>query len=104
MQKPPIYQFSLARDQTKDNRIKYLRQAYKLHHEKGKNRHVSSFIIELKMERVGTPTLTASMPKAVFTISKQLEHNLSTSMNPLNYIPQNSCGKMKMATMSLQLC
>lgn len=40
MHKPPIYQFSLARDQTKDNRIKSLRQAYELHHGKLKNRRV----------------------------------------------------------------
>lgn len=104
MHKPPIYQFSLARDQTKDNRIKSLRQAYELHHGKVKNRHVSSSIIELKMERMGIPTLTTWMSKAVFTISKHLGLNLSMSMNPFNYIPQNSCGKMKMATMSLQLC
>ena len=58
MQKPPVYHIFLARE-TKGNRIKCLRQVYKLHHGKVENRHVSSSVIDLKMERAGIPTLTA---------------------------------------------
>lgn len=68
-----------------------------------KNIAVSSSAIDRKTARTWTFTQTTLWPKTVFIISKPILPNFSASMNPLNDIQQNFCGRIKMATKSLLL-